>query len=515
MRSLRSRLLVLWLLSLLACAAVGLLLMQLYEQSTSAQTGQAEAVVARACDLIRDRYGFYVTRWRGPAAPAGEAAPPGDAMPFGDPALRRDLAAVVSLALARQDRVEGGLWQAEAGSLAYAFPTYPGGVAKTDLPAAEAERIRAVNEQAAREEQPVARRWDSRAQVLLLQACPLGGPIPGLTAWAMTRVQAAPGSQRLRLGLGALLALVLGSSGWLTWLVVLWARHVGAIEAALARDDSGGIPVLGPTGERELDRIVAALNDAGRRLSASRRRAEELTSRVAATERLAALGRVAAGVAHEIRNPIAAMRLRAENALAGDDARRQRALTDMLGQITRLDGLVSELLAMTQRREARPEPVALGPFLAACAERHRDEAARRGVAIATDTSVERACLDPEIVGRILDNLLLNAFRHVGGGRVEMTATRVPGHGSGRLRILVSDTGPGVAPELRAHLFDPFVTGRPDGTGLGLAIARELAEAHGGRLSLLRPGGQAPEEGAAFALDLPQGDLPQEGPCSRS
>ena len=76
--------------------------------------------------------------------------------------------------------------------------------------------------------------------------------------------------------------------------------------------------------------------------------------RVARAERLAGLGRVAAGIAHEIRNPIAAARLQGENALAGDDARRRQAITDMLGQIDRLDGLVGELLAMTQRVDPQP-----------------------------------------------------------------------------------------------------------------------------------------------------------------
>jgi len=502
-RSLRSRLLVLWLLSLLASAAVGVLLVQLYQLSTVARTGQAEAVAARACDLVRDRYAFYAAGWDGPVPPLSDAG------------LRRDLAAVVALALVRQPGVEGGIWQAEAGSLAYAYPTHQGGGPKLDLPSADAAQVRAANEQAAREDQPVARQWESNAQALLLQACPLGGPVADLTAWTMIRVQVAPGFARLRLGLGVLLALVLASSGWLTRLVLVWTRHVRAIEAALARSGSEQgaelIPALARTGERELDRIVGALNDAGQRLAEQRRRSEALATRVTAAERLAALGRVAAGVAHEIRNPLAAMRLRAENALAGDDARRRRALTDMLGQIARLDGLVSELLAMTQRREARPVPVDLGPFLAACAERHRDEAARRGAVIATESSVERACLDPEIAGRILDNLLLNALRHVPeGGRVEMAAA----HAEGWLRIAMSDTGPGVAPALREHLFEPFVTGRADGTGLGLAIARELADAHGGRLSLLRAGGEAPGSGAAFALELPQGRV-QETPCPPS
>jgi hypothetical protein len=99
LHSLRSRLLGLWVLSLAACVAVGVLLVQLYQQSTSAQVGRAQAVVARAC---------------------------GPTPPLTDQGLQRDLTAAVTLAIARQDGVEGGIWQAEAGPLAYAFPTYQG-----------------------------------------------------------------------------------------------------------------------------------------------------------------------------------------------------------------------------------------------------------------------------------------------------------------------------------------------------------------------------------------------------
>ena len=109
-----------------------MLLVQLYQQSTSAQAGRAQAVVARACDLIRDRYAFYAAGWHGPTPP------------LTDQGLQRDLTAAVTLALARQDGVEGGIWQAEAGPLAYAFPTYQGTGPKTDLPAAERNQIQAV-----------------------------------------------------------------------------------------------------------------------------------------------------------------------------------------------------------------------------------------------------------------------------------------------------------------------------------------------------------------------------------
>jgi signal transduction histidine kinase len=474
-------------ISLIACIAVGAMLVQLYRQSNDAQVGRAEAVLAHACDLIRDRYRYYTTGWRGPTPP------------LVDEDLHRDLTAAVALALARQDGVEGGIWQADAGPLAYAFPTYEGSGPKTDLPAAERERIQLVNEGSAREEQPTDLRVPLRSQTLLFHACPLIGPVPALTAWTMSRVQIGAADNPLRVGLGILLALMLGMSTWLTKLILLWTRHVREIESALARGDGDTMPPLTRTGERELDRIIDALNEALARLSAARRESESLAAEVALAERLAGLGRVAAGVAHEIRNPIAVMRLRAENALAGDDARRRQALADVLEQVNRLDALVAELLAMTQRREPHPIVVELQQFLADRVSAHRDEAALRNIAVVTETAIGRVRIDLEMIGRILDNLMSNAIWHTPvDGKVIVQAKP-----SGRdVRFTVADTGAGVASELRDRLFEPFVTGRPDGTGLGLAIARELADAHRGSLVLLHPGGETPGQGAVFALDLP-------------
>ncbi|MBV9249041.1 MAG: HAMP domain-containing histidine kinase, partial [Acetobacteraceae bacterium] len=218
------------------------------------------------------------------------------------------------------------------------------------------------------------------------------------------------------------------------------------------------------------------------------------------TERLAGLGRVAAGVAHEIRNPIAAARLQGENGLAGDEARCREAIREMLDQIERLDTLVGELLAMTQRADPHPVTVDVGMFLGAQAARHQAVSGARRVAIVVQGGVGTAKFDPAMIGRVMDNLLANAIRHAPeGGKVNVAAERT----SGMLTITVEDTGLGVPLHLAERLFEPFVTGRAEGTGLGLAIARELADAHGGRLELRRAGGEVPGKGAQFALELPQ------------
>lgn len=496
-RSLRLRLFLVWILSLGACVAVSVLLIRLFQQTTAAQVGRAEAIIARSCDLIRDRYAGYVAGWHA-------AVPPVD-----DQRLRSDLTGAVALALSQQEGVEGGIWESGAGPLAYAFPTYPGSGPKTDLPAAERDQIQQVNGEAVRGQRPSEHRAATRTQTILLRACPLEGPLPRLSAWAMTRVPSAAGLLPLQLGLAILMLLMMGMSIGLGRMLLVWDRHVRRIEDELGRVTADGIPTLSRTGEWELDRVIEALNDAGSRLRSARAQAEEFATRVQRAEHLAGLGRVAAGVAHEIRNPIAALRLQGENALAGDEDRRQDAIGDMLGQVRRLEILVAELLAMTQRREPRLECLELGRFLEACAERHRAQARIRGVEIEANADIRLARIDREMVERILDNLLVNALRHAGeGGWVRVSARRA----NDVLTITVEDTGAGVPAHIQERLFEPFVTGRPDGTGLGLAIARELADAHGGRLILRCPGGELAGEGTVFALEIPAA---LDGPCQKS
>ncbi len=310
-------------------------------------------------------------------------------------------------------------------------------------------------------------------------------------AWARVAWGEAAGIDPLKLALAVLLALVLGIAGWIAWMIADWNRKVFAVETALARQDAPDLPEVAPTGEPSLDRIVAALNTASARLAEARARADALAARAALSERLAALGRVAAGMAHEIRNPLATMRLRAENALHGDPARRGAALEAVLAQTARLDHLLAELLAMTQQRAPAPQTVDVADFLA-------ELAADAGGCVATETQVAQAWFDPGLLRRALANLLDNARRHAGpGGRVQLGVTLA----AGSLVFSVADSGSGVDPALRDTLFEPFVSGRADGSGLGLAIARELAAAHGGSLRLAAPGSEA-GDGAFFELAVP-------------
>jgi len=480
MRSLRSRLLTLWIMLVVSGVATGYLLFESFQQTANARLARSEELVARACRDLADRYQFFVTDW--PGGPI-------------DDQLKQQLAAVVQTALASVPGVEGGVWQADEGSLAYAFPTYEGTGPKTDLPAAELNTIREVNAEAQRSGRATSVRQAGRSQVLIVHACPLRGPLAGVTGWTMTRAFTAegPAYNQLLTGLLVLALTIFGSAAWLARVLYVWSGKIYQIETALDDPRAGAIdlPRLAQTGAPELDRLVDALNSTGERLALERRRA-------AAAERLAALGRMSAGLAHEIRNPIAAMRLKAENALAvTDGSRSEAALTAILQQVDRLDTLLRDLLEMTQARESKLAEVDLETFLARTVESHRELAATRGITLTTGTgpaSSPLPQLDTSQMQRALDNLIINAIQNTpAGGTIAVDA----GRRDDSLLLRVADTGPGIAEDVRERLFEPFVTGRVDGTGLGLAIVREIARNHHGHVRLARNVG-----GAVFEIEVP-------------
>ena len=478
--SARGQLLALWLLSAMSAAATAYLFWQFYSQTAARQVAEGQEQAARGCRAIADRYRFYKTGWTATS-------------PKVDPgALRGDLTAVVATALSRMAGVEGGIWSQSARPLAYAFPTYEGSGPKTDVPAAELPTIQRVNEEALAADVPVDRLQPGRSQTLIVHACPLPGVLPGLTAWTMTRVTtwSGPAYDRLRWGLALTAFTVVMSTVLLAVVLLGWTRRVTALQGRLGAAHDVDLPRLPATGDMDLDRLVLALNAAGERLQEARRQA-------GAAERLAAVGRLSAGLAHEIRNPLAAMRLRAENALAGNDPARARAsLQSMLEQITRLETLLRNLLATTHRKKPDLATTDLVALLRQRAEAHRELAERKRVSLVVENAaspVVADCDEPELA-RAVDNLLINAIEATGAeSRITLSARREKNSAV----IRIEDEGKGVDASVAGRLFEPLATSRPEGTGLGLAIVREIARAHGGEAQYKQL-----QNGSAFEIELP-------------
>ena len=188
------------------------------------------------------------------------------------------------------------------------------------------------------------------------------------------------------------------------------------------------------------------------------------------------------------------MRLKAEGGIAGDAARKDKALSSILGQVDRLDDLLRRLLSVTAREETRHVAVELAPFLQACAAAHSELANAKGVALESRADADAWEFDPKQMRNALDNLVLNAIQAAPANSVILLAAESDG---ASLTLSVHDEGDGPPAAIREHLFEPFVTGRADGFGLGLSIVREVAGAHGG-VARLAEGGR----GTTIEIVLP-------------
>lgn len=276
------------------------------------------------------------------------------------------------------------------------------------------------------------------------------------------------------------------------------------VEAELIRADRSRLPVSLSTSllHDESDRLggaIATFVD----LTPLR----EMEERVRQMDRLAALGRFTAGVAHEIRNPLAGIAAGVQylaRHLRGDEEQR-RNIGFLTGEIDRLDRILQDLA-----RASHPASPILGPCrLPEIVERAvrslEGPAAERGIRfdVETDPALKEALADADLIQQVLLNLLKNACEASPDGstvRVTMQPSRAPGReGTARtVEVRVCDEGPGIRPEDRSRIFEPFFTTKSSGTGLGLYLSHGIAERHGGSLTAEGASGR----GAEFVLTLP-------------
>ncbi len=232
----------------------------------------------------------------------------------------------------------------------------------------------------------------------------------------------------------------------------------------------------------------------------------ERLRRLYRAERLATAGTLAAGLAHEIRNPLTAIRTGIQVVRDRDDTAPDAAevMGDVIHEVDRIDRLVSGLLLFARAPRAAREPVDLADVARRAALLVEPQARKAGITLATRLDgASRVEGDPGELEQVILNLLLNAVEAMTGpGEVELAVRAEPALGGARAVLEVSDRGTGLPTELGDRVFDPFVTTKHEGTGLGLPISFQIVRRHGGDLTLAG----RPDGGAIARVSLPLLDL---------
>ncbi len=226
-----------------------------------------------------------------------------------------------------------------------------------------------------------------------------------------------------------------------------------------------------------------------------------LRREVERSQRLASVGRLAAGVAHEIRNPLSSIKGLATyfRERYGDVPEDQQTATIMIQEVDRLNRVVSQLLEFARPIDIKPRLTELKTLVDDAVTLIEKQAAAKGISVKTHNSmtVNRVMVDPDRVTQVLLNIYLNAIESMESGgelKVELSSDNA----AGGISISVSDTGCGIEPEDLTKIFDPYFTTKSSGTGLGLAIAHNIIEAIGGTIKVKSAAGK----GTTFTLVLP-------------
>ncbi|MBK7972529.1 MAG: PAS domain S-box protein [Deltaproteobacteria bacterium] len=229
-------------------------------------------------------------------------------------------------------------------------------------------------------------------------------------------------------------------------------------------------------------------------------RVKEMERELRRSDRLAAVGELAAGLAHEIRNPLGSMSGSIQMLREGLtlDPAYERLMGIVSREMDRLDRLIANFLQFARPSQPDPRPVGLAVLTEETLDLLRLHPDASGVEVKTDIEPGlRVFADLEQLRQVLWNLVLNAVQAMkpsGGGTLSITAQS----NGPAVVISLEDTGPGVPPEVLDRIFDPFFTTRPKGSGLGLSVVHRIVEAHRGRISV---GTGADGRGARFVIEL--------------
>jgi len=259
--------------------------------------------------------------------------------------------------------------------------------------------------------------------------------------------------------------------------------------------------------------LIAIVRQAAHKINEQQENLLKMQSELVASQRMAAVGEMAAAVAHGIGNPLSSIRAAAQVAKLECAEHRecperetiQSAFQNIIEQVDRVQKRMRGLLNFARPLEPRPQPMAVNPLIGDVAEtlRLRFEKAQVELRLELASDLPETSLDPNHVEQVLMGLMTNALEATAAGGIVTVRTRSGRNGNcNAVNILVEDTGEGIPVENRERVFEPFFTTKSHGTGIGLPLAKKLVERNGGNIAI------AESSGGGTRIDV---TLPVSGP----
>lgn len=253
---------------------------------------------------------------------------------------------------------------------------------------------------------------------------------------------------------------------------------------------------------------IRALEEVFNKMVHSLQEKEAVEAKLRQVQRVSALGNLAAGIAHDVRNPLNAIKLLSSHAMdtleGGPDSAAAKPLATIRKEVDRLEEIVSGFLSLARERELQQEPCQVDALLEECLRLFHREAESRGIRLITELRAGNAelLLDPKQLTRAVLNVLMNALEACPPeGRVRLFSRR----NERQIEIEIRDDGPGMDKDTAERIFDPYFTTKTGGTGLGLSITRGIIEEHGGTIEYTT----SPGQGCQVLITLPLQRQPQE------
>lgn len=340
--------------------------------------------------------------------------------------------------------------------------------------------------------------------------------IEGRRFLLLTRVALSPQTEILRLFRNEyLLALATAFIVFLGAMIYVIAKTLRPLSELSEACSAIGAGNLRPVEMRKSYGEVWALEQTFNEMVESLKEKELVETNLRQAQRLSAIGNLAAGVAHDLRNPLNAIKLLSSHTLdtLGEGAEAERVgqkLRTIREEVNRLEGIVSGFLSLAKESELRPEPRKLDLLLDEAVHLVAKDAEARGVRLTAELRAgdTELVLDPKQFTRAILNVLINAMEACPDGGRFRVFSRVTDIAC---EIEVRDDGPGMTPEQIERAFEPYFTTKPTGTGLGLSITRGIVEEHSGKIEIQSQPGRGTQ--VLITMPLHQTDSGPADPAS--